>query len=178
MEQIRNRIIKGDERALRQLFDMYSHRLFHLAYYYLQVKELAEEAVLDVFTIVWKKRKELGHVRDFESYLYTSVKNQALHYLRRNHVPVTDHLSLYEIELIPEDGSPEKALLDKEYELLIQDAVNSLPPKCKEVFRLVLNDKLKIREIAKLLSISESTVNEHISQAYKRIAQYVKKRYS
>ena len=64
-----------------------------------------------------------------------------------------------------------------EYELLIQEAINSLPPKCKEVFRLVLSDKLKNREIAELLSISESTVNEHIALAYKRITLYVKKRY-
>ena len=72
---------------------------------------------------------------------------------------------------------PESLMEDNEYELLIQEAINSLPPKCKEVFRLVLSDKLKNREIAELLSISESTVNEHIALAYKRITLYVKKRY-
>lgn len=84
---------------------------------------------------------------------------------------------MYEVELIPESNDPESFMEDNEYELLIQEAINSLPPKCKEVFRLVLSDKLKNREIAELLSISESTVNEHIALAYKRITLYVKKRY-
>ncbi len=177
LDYLLNKIIDGDENALRLLFEKYSQKLFHLAYYYLQVKELAEEVVLDVFTIIWKKRQSLLHIKNIEYYLYTSVKNQALHYIRRNYSSDRTSVPLYEIELIPENSDPESALLDKEYEFLIQEAINSLPPKCKEVFRLVLSDKLKNREIAELLSISESTVNEHIALAYKRISLYVRKRY-
>ena len=61
-EGLLNKIITGDENALRQLFEQYSQRLYHVAYYYLQAKEPAEEAVLDVFTTVWKKRESLGHI--------------------------------------------------------------------------------------------------------------------
>ena len=86
-EGLLNKIITGDENALRQLFEQYSQRLYHVAYYYLQAKEPAEEAVLDVFTTVWKKRESLGHIKTIEQYLYTSTKNQALHYLRRNYSP-------------------------------------------------------------------------------------------
>ena len=74
-EGLLNKIITGDENALRQLFEQYSQRLYHVAYYYLQAKEPAEEAVLDVFTTVWKKRESLGHIKTY--------------------------VSLYEVELIP-----------------------------------------------------------------------------
>lgn len=176
-EHLLNKIIDGDENALRSLFEKYSPKLFQLAYYYLQAKEMAEEVVLDVFTIFWEKRQSLSHIKNIESYLYTSVKNQALHYIRRDYSSDKTSISLYEVELIPENSDPESTLLDREYEQLIQEAIDSLPPKCKEVFRLVLSDKLKNREIAELLSVSESTVNEHIALAYKRISLYVKKRY-
>ncbi|MDR0575869.1 MAG: sigma-70 family RNA polymerase sigma factor [Tannerella sp.] len=176
-DHLLDHIIKGDENALRMLFESYSHKLFHRAFHYLQIRELAEEAVLDVFTNIWKKRKTLAHVKNIELYLYTSVKNQALHYIRRNYTPLDERLSLYETELIPDYHNPESIMLDEEYEILIQKAVDSLPPKCKEVFRLVLSDKLKIKQIASLLSISESAVNQHISLAYKRIAEFVKKQY-
>lgn len=176
-EELLNKIITGDENALRQLFEKYSQKLYHLAYYYLQAKEPAEEAVLDVFTTIWQKRKTFGHIKNIEQYLYTSAKNQALHYLHRNYSPDKTSVPLYEVELIPESNDPESLLENNEYEVLIQEAIDSLTPKCKEVFRLVLSDKLKNREIAELLSISESTVNEHIALAYKRIALYVKKRY-
>lgn len=177
-EKLLKQLIEGNESAFRLLFDTYSRRLFHLAYAYLHSKELAEEAVLDVFTTIWNKRDSLSVVKDIERYLYISVKNQALHYIRRNYIKENDSLDLYEIELLPEDNTPEKTLIDHEYQSLIQDAINSLPPKCKEVFRLVLADKLKNREIADLLDISEKTVNQHIALAYKRISAYVNKQYS
>ena len=109
--------------------------------------------------------------------LYISVKNQALHYLRRGCVQEKDSFSLYEIELIPDSDTPEKSLMDEEYQVLVQQAIDSLPPKCREVFRLVLSDKLKNREIADVLGISEKTVNIHIAKAYERIAEFVNRRY-
>lgn len=67
--------------------------------------------------------------------------------------------------------------MDEEYQALVQQAIDSLPPKCREVFRLVLSDKLKNREIADVLGISEKTVNIHIAKAYERIAEFVNRRY-
>ena len=43
------KVVKGDEAAFRLLFETYSRRLFHVAYYYLNSRELAEEAILDVY---------------------------------------------------------------------------------------------------------------------------------
>ena len=88
-----------------------------------------------------------------------------------------DAYSLYEIELVPDSDTPEKSLMDEEYRMLVQQAIDSLPPKCREVFRLVLSDKLKNREIADVLGISEKTVNIHIAKAYERIAAYVNRQY-
>ena len=41
----------------------------------------------------------------------------------------------------------------------------------------MLSDKLKNREIADVLGISEKTVNIHIAKAYERIAEYVNRQY-
>lgn len=57
------KVVKGDEAAFRLLFETYSRRLFHVAYYYLNSRELAEEAILDVFTVIWQKRETLSHVK-------------------------------------------------------------------------------------------------------------------
>lgn len=171
------KIAQGDERAFKQVFDKYYQKLFHLAFYFLKSRELAEEAVSDVFYIVWKKRDALDKINHIEYYLYTSVKNQALHYLRR--APSADRipLELYQLEWLPDSTNPELAFLDEEYRRLIQEAILSLPAKCREVFRLVLSDKLKHKEIAELLDISEKTVEAHMAAAYKKIALYVNKKY-
>lgn len=172
------RISDDDELALREFFDIYYQKLFHLALYFLKTKELAEEATSDIFFIIWKRRKTLTEIDDIEKYLYTSTKNQALHYLRRSSVIDNETLDLYTINLLPDENNPEEQFLNQEYQKLIQMAINSLPEKCREVFRLVLSDKLKHREIAQLLNISEKTVEAHITSAYKRIAEYVNKEYS
>ena len=173
-----NKIVQGDEAAFRLLFDRYYRKLLHVAIYFLKSKELAEEAIADVFYTIWLKKEMLAKVSDIDSYLYITTKNQALHYIRRSPVIDKDPIDLYTIEILPDGDDPEKNLLQEEYQKLIQEAVDSLPEKCREVFRLVLSDKLKHKDIAQLLNISEKTVEAHIASAYKRIAHYVNKEYS
>lgn len=173
-----NLIAQGNETAFRQFFDIYYQKLFHLAIYFLKSRELGEEAVSDVFYMIWKKRETLPYINDIESYLYISVKNQSLHYIRRSRTANNEYIDLYAIDLLSDNNDPETVLLNQEYKELIQNAISSLPEKCREVFRLVLSDKLKHKEIALLLNISEKTVEAHIASAYKRIAQYVNKEYS
>ncbi|MCC8134020.1 MAG: RNA polymerase sigma-70 factor [Tannerellaceae bacterium] len=172
------KIAAGDEHAFRSLFDTYYQRLFHLALFYLKSKELSEEAVSDVFYIIWKRKEALTDIQDIEKYLYISVKHQCLHYIRKNTSDLSETLELYNIEYLPDEQTPELNLMDQEYRELVQEAIFSLPEKCREVFRLELSDKLKQKEIADLLDISIKTVEAHIATAYKRIGEYVNKKYN
>lgn len=173
-----DKIVQGDETAFRLLFDKYYQKLLHVAIYFLKSRLLAEEAIADVFYTIWLKKDMLSKISDIDSYLYITTKNQALHYIRRSPVVNSDPIDLYTIEVLSDGDDPEKKLLQEEYQKLIQKAVDSLPEKCREVFRLVLSDKLRHKDIAQLLNISEKTVEAHVSSAYKRIAQYVNKEYS
>ena len=174
---ILDEIRAGNELAFRKLFDLYYQKLLHTAIYYLKSKTLAEEAISDVFLIVWRKRENLAHIENIENYLYISVKNQCLHYIRRSMTDTNDSFDLYEIEFIADEENPEQHLLEKEYTESIQHAINSLPEKCREVFRLVYGEKLKHKQIAQILNISEKTVEAHVSTAYKKIALFVNKHY-
>lgn len=174
---ILEKIAQGDETAFRMLFDLYYQKLLHVAIYFLKSRELAEEAIADVFYIIWTKRENMKKVNDINSYLYIMTKNQALHYIRRASVIDKEPIDLYTINMLQDGNDPEKKLLQEEYQLLIQNAINSLPEKCREVFRLVLSDKLRHKDIAQLLNISEKTIEAHIASAYKRIAEYVNKEY-
>jgi RNA polymerase sigma-70 factor (ECF subfamily) len=173
------KIADGDEVAFKQLFTLYYQKLFHSAIYFLKSKELAEEAVSDVFFHLWMKREKLTAIDNINRYLYVSVKNQSLYYLRRKNIMSgNDILELYQAEWIPDTDDPEALLLKREYTSLVQQAVLSLPEKCREVFRLVQSDRLKHKDIALLLNISEKTVEAHVANAYRRIAQYVTKKYT
>lgn len=53
------KVVKGDEAAFRLLFETYSRRLFHVAYYYLNSRELAEEAILGCFYCYLAKARNI-----------------------------------------------------------------------------------------------------------------------
>lgn len=175
--ELLNRISRSEETAFRQFFDVYYRKLFHVAFYFLKSKELAEEAVADVFYFIWRKRAHLPAIKDLDSYLYISVKNRALHYLRHHSFQKGDLAELYTLEYIPDPDNPERTLLDEEYKKLIQNAIDSLPAKCKEVFRLAFSSKMKHKDIAVLLDISGKTVEAHITKAYREIGLYVRRAY-
>lgn len=171
-------ISESDEKAFRKFFDIYYQRLYNVALYFLKSKEWAEEAVADVFFIIWKKREDMVHIEDLNAFLYIMIKNESLHYIRRGKALMGSNQDLYTIESVADSSDPEKQMLNEEYLQIIQKAINSLPKKCREVFRLSINDRLKQREIAALLDLSIKTVELHMATAYKRIGEYVNKEYN
>lgn len=182
MEQIDkillSKIAEGDEKAFRSMWDIYYLKLFHVALYFVRSKELSEEAVSDVFFNIWQKKELLPSIDNLDKYLYVAVKNQALQYLKKQAAQNREPIDLYTVDFFHDQNNPELQFLDAEFQALVQQAIDSLPEKCKEVFRLHFSDKLKQREIGVLLDISEKTVGIHIMNAYKRIAQYVNHEYN
>lgn len=172
------KIAEGDEKAFHQLWDIYYPKLFRVALYFTRSKELSEEVVSDIFFILWQKRNMLPKIDDLDKYLYVAVKNQALQYLKKQALQNKEPIDLYTVEFFHDNDNPELQFLNNEFQALVQKAIDSLPDKCKEVFRLHFSEKLKQREIGVLLDISEKTVGIHIMNAYKRIAQYVNHEYS
>lgn len=173
-----SKVAQGDEKAFRYMWDIYYLKLFHVALYFVRSKELSEEAVSDVFFNIWQKRELLPSIENLDKYLYVAVKNQALQYLKKQVSQNKEPIDLYTVDFFHDQNNPELQFLDSEFQALVQQAINSLPEKCKEVFRLHFSDKLKQREIGVLLDISEKTVGIHIMNAYKRIAQYVNHEYN
>ena len=76
------------------------------------------------------------------------------------------------------DDTPEEQLLSEELCKAITQAVNQLPERCKLVFLMAKEQGLKYKEIAKILQISEKTVNAQMVIALKKLnlimRQYMK----
>ena len=76
----------------------------------------------------------------------------------------------FEYEFTSTYIGPEDAILTSELVQKIQSVVNELPPRCKLVYKLAKEDKLRYKEIADILNISVKTVDNQLSTALKRIA--------
>jgi RNA polymerase sigma-70 factor (ECF subfamily) len=65
-------------------------------------------------------------------------------------------------------------MVSREIAVSINNAVNSLPPKCKMVFMLVKEDGLKYKEVADILNLSIKTVDAQMVIAINRIRKSLK----
>ena len=83
---------QGNQLAFTILYDTYSEQVYRLAFKYLCNKELAEDAVQNLFMKVWIKRTSLDESRPLNHFLFTVLKNDLLTILRdpKNHIFVLD----------------------------------------------------------------------------------------
>lgn len=132
---------------------------------------LSEEAVEDVWVKIWTNRKTLHTIQNFSYYLYTATKHTALNYLKRRNRQdiIVDEEQLEQVNI----HTPETLAVQKENLQQIEAAINSLPLRSRQIFRLVKEEDLKYKEVAELLSISVKTVEAHMTLAYSRIIESI-----
>jgi len=166
-----------DIEAFEELHARYFSALCNFTYSYLRNKQLCEEVVSDVFVALWQKRKELNHVRTIKSFMYTCAKNLSIDTIRKNKIRIQSDTSLYEIEIPDAEDYILSPLEQNEFKEHINIAIEQLPPQCKLIFKMLINDQLTYKEIAEVLNLSRKTVEAQIAIAYKKITLHLKKIY-
>jgi RNA polymerase sigma-70 factor (ECF subfamily) len=159
----------NDEKALRQLFELYYPRLLQLAHLILKNNEAAEDAVLEIFARIWEMRTSLREIENLDRYLYVMVKNHSLKHLRKDKDLIQASIDKAPYKEVLHTQHPEQAMLDDELGQIIDEAVLNLPEKCRIVFRLVKEEGHTYKEAAELLSVSYKTIDNHLNLAMNRI---------
>ncbi|MCU4154352.1 RNA polymerase sigma-70 factor [Carboxylicivirga sp. A043] len=165
-------ILDDSQYAFNQLFDKYYDYAFDVACLYCSFQD-AEEVISDVFAKLWINRQKLEGISNFKSYLFISLKNQCLNYLRKKKI---DTLSIENSfnQIANRENDPHFQIEIEELTTKVEDVIAELPPKCKEAFLLVREEGLKYKEAAKKLSISENTLDVHLKKATKRILEVIR----
>lgn len=158
------RIQSDDRLALNTLFAAHYQNLCSFANTYLHNKEEAEESVADVFVNLWKNRKNLSVEKNFKAYLYMAVKYAAFAALRKRN-PAFKDIDTLPDTFASESSDPEQVVLYEELEQRIENAVETLPARCRQVFVMSRMEGLTYKEIATILNISENTVENHLVKA-------------
>jgi len=167
-----NKIRSGDSAAFEELFNLYCQQLINFSRNYVADKQIAENIVQDVFVSVWQNRKNLDPTKMIKAYLFTAVKNNSLKYIR--HMKIENKGIEGSAAYIIDDESPDKKLDGKELELKIHQAVNELPEKCMEIFKMNRFENLKYAEIAAILDISIKTVETQMGRALNKLRESLK----
>ena len=156
--------------AFKRFYDLCYDRFFRIAYYFLHSEESAQEVVLDVFLKIWQTRESLHRIANLEDYFFITVRNAALARLEQEKKqPEKTDLTA---DILPDmDDSPEEILIGEELFARYVKALDRLPPRCREVFIRVREDKQSYAEVAAALDISVHTVDAQLQKAIARLRE-------
>lgn len=159
----------------------YFSKMKYFALEYVIREEDAENIVQDVFTELWEKKEMLSMHINLVAYLFTTVKNRCLNHLRHKTIVQEtatlmqeEYLITLRMNLNSLEAFDQNLFSDQDIEKLITRALDTLSPKCREIFVMSKIEGKKQKQIAAELNISINTVETQIGIAYKKLRAELK----
>lgn len=166
-------LIKQDdkEKAFEELFYRYQDRVYRYALKIVRSREVAEEILQDVFVKIWNYRKQIDENKLFTSLLFRIAKNTILNALKlqKTHLQLTEDT----IDTLICHIGPEDDMIWKQYLNILNQALSTLPDRCREIFQKSRLEGLSYEEIAQELGISKDTVRLQIIKSLKLLRKYL-----
>jgi len=149
------------------VFNLYYPRCVLFATKILGNRDEAEEVAQELFIKLWSNDKLTGLKGSLKSYLFKSVFNACIDWQRRKQTVLkknTDDGLFVEPAIDFQDS-----LLEEEIEKAIQSAIQMLPAKRQQIFRMSREKGMSYQEIALELSLSTKTVETQMSRSLKHL---------
>jgi RNA polymerase sigma factor (sigma-70 family) len=172
-KQLFSRLAQGSEEAFRELVSFYRQRLLPPSKELLGT-EAALDVMQDVLLRLWLKRETLSSVEHPYSWLKTVVSNAGVSFLRTTLSYELRNLKV--MEDAEQLHDPQEDIDLKSTQAAINEAVDNLSEKRKQVFLLSRRHGLSHKQIADKMGISEHTVRNHVAKAVSGIQEHLKSR--
>jgi len=170
LRELQTKIAKDDETAFTQLYLHFGKKLIHFSVSLVRSKEIAEELVEDVFVKLWANRSHIIEIENLTVYLYVAVKNKSLNVLSQKAKELVAASFDYLDTTVDEFAAdPYDLMITAEMMNRMHHAIESLPPRCKMIFKLIREDGLKYKEVGDILNISVNTIDTQMAIAVKKI---------
>jgi RNA polymerase sigma-70 factor, ECF subfamily len=160
------RLRTGDALALELLVERHYVTLLTYLTHAIRSEDIASDLLQELFVQVWRRRESFPVDRALAPYLIASARNRLLDYLRTRR-RTERKLGVYAQER-GMNGSNDDPLLVAEYAELARaarEAIEQLPERGREIWRLSREQGLTFPEIAQVLGISVNTVKTHMARA-------------
>lgn len=156
------RVARGDETALRGLYDRFAERILRYAYTLLHNRHLAEEVVQETMVAAWNGAGRFAGRSKVSTWLFGIARHRAMDLLRREirgeRVP--------DVALTLPDPAPGVERRER-----VLSALSGLPEDQREVVFLTFYEGLSYKEIAEALEIPEGTVKSRMYHAKRKLAE-------
>lgn len=162
------RLREGDIASFNAVYKIYRSRLYANILKLVKSPEIAIDILQDVFVSVWNHRQNIDLEKSFENYIFRIAQNKVYDFFRKASRDKKLEETLIKLSENQEYNPIETFYLKENYNLLEQE-IEKLPAKCKEVFKLCKIEGKSYNEVAVLLNISTATINNHIVKATKML---------
>ncbi len=166
-------LCEGSREAYEQLFVEWYEPLCRYACSILRDMDEAEESVQKMFCNLWDKREETRINLSIKSYLYRAVHNACINRIKHTKMRAGHH-EQYRYAKPDTEENAAWQLQYGELEKAVAEAIQTLPPKCREVFEMSRMQQLSYAEIAEQLQISANTVENHMAKALRLLRNELK----
>jgi RNA polymerase sigma-70 factor (family 1) len=163
--EIMDKLKEGDPDAYTEFFNAYYSLLCYFAAQLIRDKPAAEDIVKDTFIKLWQKHKDFESPQNVKAFLYITVRNASLNFLRHMAVRETAQKELRYLGKDREEAQVLNSMIKTEILNKVYWQIEKFPEKRRHIFKLAYLDGLKNEEIATKLDISVSTVKTQKARA-------------
>jgi len=167
------RTVVKNKSDFQNLFKEFYSPLCNFIHQMLRDHDAAEDVVQTVFIRIWNNLDNIELKSSVKSYLFQSAKNAAIDHIRKNKKHNVDSLENLEIASESDSVSFDQEAEDHLLRQKILEAIESLKPKPREIFKLHKFEGLTYPEIAEHLDIPQRTVEYNIYTAIKHLKEYL-----
>lgn len=171
--------VAGDTAAFEQLVLTYQTQVYNLALRMTGNSEDAADMTQEAFLRAWRALDKFQNDAAFSTWLYRLTSNACIDFLRnakrRQTVPLTVAADEEEYTLDPPDSgkTPEEALISKEEQAMLSQALALLEPEQRQILTLRVINELSYAQIAELLEIREGTVKSRLARARENLRKKI-----
>lgn len=165
-------IKQGNKQGFELLFRSYYAPLCLFARKYIKDEDDCEEVVQSFFLKMWEKKAKIDINTSVKSYLYSSIRNRCLNYIKHQKIKLDYHNEVQYTTKNEDYNSSD--FIEVDLIKKIKKSIESLPNRRREIFILSREHGLKYREIAEKLGISVKTVETQMGHALKDLREKLK----
>lgn len=161
---------QGSHEAFEAVFLAYYPKVKAFIYGYIKSAQDAEELAEELFVNLWINHSAIDTSKSFDSFLHTIARNSAINFLKHKYVHDT---YLNTAPGAACSSTSEEDFIARELGLLIDDAVEKMPPQRKKIYQLSRHEGLSNEEIAARLNTTKRNVESQLSLALKEIRKVI-----
>ncbi|OQP49263.1 RNA polymerase sigma-70 factor [Niastella populi] len=149
---------QGNSSAFRLIFENYNRLLFTSAIQLVKDKEQAEDIVSEAFAKLWQRHEVFQTEEHVKAFLFVTTRNASLNYLRHIQRKTASQSELSYLQRDKDDQDVITDMIEGELLRRIYPLIETLPAKCKTIFKLIYFEDASTDEVAEKLHISPRNV--------------------